>query len=243
MNSTLSQRFLVVYSAVVTAAFAGTVLAACAVASRQPHFDEIDVQRINVIEPDGKVRLVISNEAQFPGSFIHGKEVKRSDRQTTGMLFMNDEGTEMGGLIFGGQKDANGEIRNDGHLSFDQYDQDQIFSLDAGQTGSVKHSMMLFSDRGDYPIQQAIDAMARIQSLPASDRQAAMKQFMDAHPGDHERVAIGRAPDGSATLQMMDTKGRQRIVLKVADGSPVMQFLDENGKIVEELPHPNVARR
>jgi hypothetical protein len=38
---------------------------------------------------------------------------------------MNDEGTEMGGLIFGGQKDSKGEIHHEGHLSFDQYDQDQ----------------------------------------------------------------------------------------------------------------------
>jgi hypothetical protein len=36
---------------------------------------------------------------------------------------------------------------------------------------------------------------------------------------------------------MKDTEGRDRIVMKVlADGAPVLQFLDENGKVVEELP-------
>jgi len=33
----------------------------------------------------------------------------------------------MGGLTFDGWKDKNGKIQNNGHLSFDQYMQDQVF--------------------------------------------------------------------------------------------------------------------
>jgi hypothetical protein len=96
-RSTFSERFLIVYSSVVTLAFAGTIMAACAASSGKPRFDEIDVQRINVVEPDGTLRLVISNKTAFPGSFIHGREIQRPDRNATGRLFLNDEGTEMGG--------------------------------------------------------------------------------------------------------------------------------------------------
>jgi hypothetical protein len=36
---------------------------------------------------------------------------------------------------------------------------------------------------------------------------------------------------------MKDAEGHDRIVMKVvADGAPVLQFLDESGKVVEQLP-------
>lgn len=35
---------------------------------RHEHFDEITVGRINIVEPDGTKRLVISNKAQFPAT-------------------------------------------------------------------------------------------------------------------------------------------------------------------------------
>jgi hypothetical protein len=37
---------------------------------KKEKLDEIDVQRINVIEPDGTLRMVISNQAAFPGLII-----------------------------------------------------------------------------------------------------------------------------------------------------------------------------
>ena len=33
--------------------------------TQKPRFAEIDVERINVIEPDGSYRMVISNKARF----------------------------------------------------------------------------------------------------------------------------------------------------------------------------------
>jgi hypothetical protein len=93
---------------------------------------------------------------------------------------MNDEGTEMGGLIYGGAKGQDGQIRSNGHLSFDQYDQDQMFSLDAGQEGPTKRTMLVISDGGDYPFHEAIDEIARIKSLSGQERETAMKKFLDA---------------------------------------------------------------
>jgi len=243
MTSDRTQRFLVIYSGVLTAVFAGTVITACATATKKARFDEVDVQRINIVEPDGTLRLVISDKAKFPGSFFQGKEISRPDRQTTGLLFLNDEGTEMGALIFGGAKDKDGQIRSDGHLSFDQYDQDQIFAIDGGQEGSAKRTMLVISDRGDWPLHEAFDEITRIKALPAPEQQTAMKKFVETHPGNQTRIVLGRAPDKSAVLRMEDTEGRDRIVMKVdGDGTPVLQFLDENGKVVDELPRPGGTR-
>lgn len=233
------ERFLEIYAAVLTAALAITVFGGFA-GSRKTAFDEIDVHRINIVEPDGTLRLVISDKTKFPGSFVNGKEIARPDRHDTGLLFLNEEGTEMGGLTFDGWKDKSGEVQNNGHLSFDQYMQDQVFSLDAGQEGGKHYSVINFTDRGDYAIMDAFEAKKRIDALPAEQRQAEWKRFAETHPGDANRIVLGRAADASAVLKMKDTQGRDRLVIKVAaNGSPSIQFLDEGGSVRSQLPAPN----
>src|SRR4051812_49758939 len=114
-------KILVVYSAVLTTLLAVFTLAGSAAAKVQ-RLDEIDVQRINVREPDGTLRMVISNHARLPGNIVRGKETPPVDRPYAGILFYNDEGTENGGLVFGGHRSANGEIVDAGvALSFDRY--------------------------------------------------------------------------------------------------------------------------
>ncbi|PXA05828.1 hypothetical protein DD898_12855, partial [Staphylococcus pseudintermedius] len=84
----------------------------------------IDVQRINVREPDGTLRMVISDQTRFPGLILHGKEYPHP-RSRAGMLFYNNEGTEQGGLIFAGKQGADGNVSSGLSLSFDRYEQDQ----------------------------------------------------------------------------------------------------------------------
>ena len=38
-----------------------------------PSFDTITVKRINIVEPDGTVRMVISNKANLPGVFVKAR--------------------------------------------------------------------------------------------------------------------------------------------------------------------------
>ncbi|HEY6330992.1 MAG TPA: hypothetical protein VI756_16795 [Blastocatellia bacterium] len=246
MNHNFKERFLMIYSGVLTAVFAITVFcgilrpisfAHADAPPKNAKFDEIDVQRINFREPDGTLRLVISDKAKFPGAFFKNKEIPRPDRQANGMLFLNDEGTEMGGLTFGGEKTKDGQTVSDGHLSFDQYDQDQLFSIDAGQEGPAKRTALLITDRGDYSLYGSMDELMRIKALPRDQQQAAFQKFAEAHPGDHHRIVLARDSDKSAVLRMKDTEGRDRIVIKVgADGAPIMQFLNEGGKVIEQLP-------
>src|SRR5271156_2209378 len=141
------QRFLAIYSGVLTIVFAVTVLCGFA-ALRSQSFDQLTVHRINFVEPDGTPRLIISNRADFPGTFMRGKEYPRPDRRdAAGLLFMNDEASEMGGLIWGGLKDKDGKIQNHGHLSFDQYEQDQIFAIDSGREDQEKFSAIRIGER------------------------------------------------------------------------------------------------
>jgi hypothetical protein len=106
-------QVLSLYAGVVTAVLGFTLLVAAAPAMKTAKFDQIDVQRINVREPDGTLRMVIADHARLPGIIVRGKE-QPFDRPQAGVLFYNDEGSENGGLIFGGRKNAKGEVVDSG---------------------------------------------------------------------------------------------------------------------------------
>src|SRR3546814_17416373 len=63
-------------------------------------FDEISVKRINIVEPDGQYRLVLSTSERFPGLFMEGKEYKHHTRGGGEMLFFYDKGDDVGRLTF-----------------------------------------------------------------------------------------------------------------------------------------------
>jgi hypothetical protein len=201
------QRFLVVYSSVLTV-ICGVMLFAAAERPQATSFDEITVHRINVVEPDGTLRMVISDHARLPGIIVHGKE-QAFDRPQAGMIFYNDEGSENGGLIFGGHRNEKGEVVDSGgSLSFDKYDAKQIVQL-AG-----------VDDRED-----------RFSGLIVGDSQTG--------GNSRRRVWLGRGDDGEATLALMDANGKKRIVLRVAaDGAAKLEFLDGNGKVVQQVSPP-----
>ena len=131
-------QILVVYSSVLTTVLAAFMLAG-SVAAKTQNFDEIDVRRINVREPDGTLRLVISDRARLPGVIVRGKEHPPVDRPHAGMLFYNDEGSENGGLLFGGHRNARGEVVDSGgSLTFDRYAGNQVVQL-IGVDDSTDH--------------------------------------------------------------------------------------------------------
>jgi hypothetical protein len=45
------------------------------------------------------------------------------------MLFMSEEGTEIGGLIWGASRLVVGSVQNHFHLSADHYEENQILAL------------------------------------------------------------------------------------------------------------------
>jgi hypothetical protein len=236
MKPMSNPRFLAIYSGVLTLIFAVTVLCGFAM-MRNPNFGIITARRINIVEPDGTVRLTISNRADFPGSWSHKKESPRPDRRVAaGMLFMSEEGSEQGGLIWGASQLPDGTIENHGHLSFDQYEENQIFALDAGQEGNDKFSRITMADQGDYPIEEKRRAEERIGKLPADKQDDAWDEFFTTHRHDAKRLVLGRAPDGSVGLSLRDGNGRIRILLDVqSDGKSMLQFLDGSGKVVSEF--------
>ncbi|HEX5954102.1 MAG TPA: hypothetical protein VFY94_13095, partial [Rhodanobacteraceae bacterium] len=82
-----AQRFLFVYAGAVTVVLALAALYGFSAGSRT--FDQITVHRINVVEPDGTLRMVISDHAELPGVIVHGKQKDPPARPQAGILFYN----------------------------------------------------------------------------------------------------------------------------------------------------------
>lgn len=154
------------------------------------------------------------------------------DRQSAGILFFNDEATESGGLIFGGAKGKDGKAQSYGHLSFDQYEQDQVFTIDSEDQYGLHSSAVTIWDRPDFPIGDLL-------ATPPQKR----VEFLASHPKCHARIFFGRSQDRSVGLRLKDQEGRDRIVLRVeADGTPLIQLLDKEGKITRQLPEPAIPK-
>lgn len=195
--------FLSIYAGLLTAIFLGGAVHGNE--KRNKVADEITVQRINVVEPDGTPRLIISNHAKLPGVLVRGKE-NPLGRPQAGLIFLNDEGSEIGGLIFGGNKDKDGKIRNSGgSLSFDRYEANQVVQL-------------LGVDDSEY----------RMAGLVVSDSPSGTDV--------RRRIWLGRRDDGAASLALLDGAGKKRIVMSVAEnGKSQISVLDATGKTVKEL--------
>jgi hypothetical protein len=230
-RTALTQRVLLIYSGVLTAVLSIVLLSASGAPPKTASFDQIDVKRINVVEPDGTIRLVISDKSRFPGLIVKGKEYPH-DRQTAGMLFFNDEGTENGGLIYGGMKDKSGKVESWGHLSFDQYMGDQVVVLDAQEEDGKRHSGIQLVDEPDIPMSEIAGALM----LPPAQREARLHQLFSQDKPE-QRVSLGRRSDRSVALQLKDPQGRDRVVMAVsAEGNPSLEFLDDQGKVMAQFP-------
>ena len=116
--------------ALVTTVLLGTLTLSAFRRSAHEKFAEIDVERINVVEPDGKYRFVITNKPRSIGPIYKGKPFGYPGGDRPGMIFFNDEGTENGGLSLGGRRLPDGRVDASSHMSFDQFDNDQVLNLD-----------------------------------------------------------------------------------------------------------------
>jgi hypothetical protein len=244
----LSQKFLAIYSGVVTLTFAATVLLGARKPLANAVFDQITVHRMNIIEPDGTTRMVLADRAEFPGVFLKGREYSRTDRDSTGILFNNDEGTENGGLIFGGSKDKDGVAHSYGHLSFDEYERDQTLVEESQHSGD-SHTVYygINDDTSRDPITPELMAeYMRLKDMPQGPaRDAERNRIRAAHPGGLvSRGFFGRSSDNSVSLQLKDQQGHERLVARVTtDGTPELQFLDANGRVVKMIGPQDTASK
>ena len=219
------------YAAIMTAAVGWLGLAA--VSPTQPRkIDVLDVERINVRERDGTLRMIISGRDRIGGLIIGDREYPHPNRTEAGMIFFNDEGTENGGLVFdGGLK--GGKPTNSGHLSFDRWRQDQTLFFQSIEDGARRRAGVFVQDRPDQPINMS--RMAEINAMPEGPKRTAMA-LAAGFDGSRQRAFLGRDYDNASKLVLRDGRGRPRLRLVVEDdGNAAIQFLDDRGVVTRTM--------
>jgi hypothetical protein len=191
------EKVLIAYSAILTTTFAVMLLMGARSHGSQA-FDEIQVHRINVVEPDGTLRMVISDRDRLPGVIVKGKESPKVDRPGAGMLFYNNEGSENGGLVFGGHRNEKGEIVDSGgSLTFDKYGASQIVQLAGVDDKENRFAGLAVNDQNP--------GMSRRIWVGRKDDGAAVVSLMDAK--GKKRIVMQVAGDGTASLDFLDAEG------------------------------------
>ena len=243
MDSTTRRelRFLKGYAVLLTAVLGTLSVSAFQRASQPTAFKEINVERINFVEPDGKLRLVISNKARSIGPIYKGKPFGYPGGTRPGMIFFNDEGTENGGLTFTGERGADGRYRASTNMSFDQFDQDQVVVLQYADNNGQRRSGLTVGDRADVNIYDMVLARDSIMKIADTTRRAAaLREWAGPRNGVPlyaERVYVGRDRGKNAVVNLSDPQGRPRLRMIVDSlGAPRVEFLDEQGRVTSRMP-------
>ncbi|QHS63967.1 hypothetical protein GWR21_08865 [Chitinophaga agri] len=207
-------------------------------------FREINVERINVVEANGQLRMVISNKSRSPENLFYGKPLNPPIPGGTrpGMIFFNDEGTENGGLVFTGAADSTGKYQAFGHLSFDQYNSNQVLYLSYQDINGDQKTGLHIDDWQTHPIWPEWRAVyKKAQQLPDSpEKEALLKKLMVPREGVKavaERVFVGKDDTKTAMVTLADRMGKPRLQMLVdSNGTARLNFLDEQGKVTYSLP-------
>lgn len=198
-------------------------------------FEEINVERINIIEKDGKLRLVISNkQRQHPGIVDGIIFEERKGMRPPGLMFFNEKGDELGGLVFDGNTDKG----QGGSFTFDKFRGDQTIQLihEEDEVGNYFAGLKMSDQNMSLP-----DLLAQKKAIDALDSKEAKDLAWQNLKAQGllmtERLRIGKEIDKSSVIRMKDAKGQIRIELKVEDkGNPNLTFFNEFGKAIYSLP-------
>jgi hypothetical protein len=205
------------------------------------HFQEIDVERLNIVEPGGTTRLVLTNAARSPG--LIDKKAPFGDTAIAGkrspIIFYNDDGTEAGGIGVRGHRLPNGPSAHGG-LSFDRFEQEDVVMLDYDEEGGHHSQGLKVADRSNTPLREILASLAPIERMKdGAAKRAATAQWQSRygpHAGGAVRVFVGRDTSGNAALDLRDAGGKTRLRLTVDSlGSPRIEFVDSGGKVTRTI--------
>ena len=231
-------RFLRLYVVFSVPVLALLLFAAISSRTGTPYFEEITVERINVVEPDGTRKLVIASSARQTEGTIGGVQIPVQRTRPAGMIFFNDYGDEVGGLAFGGNRTAGTQI-----LAFDQAGQDQVVTVvnrewtDADGRRLRTSGIELVDRPTDRTLLDVLALMRELEAIEDPDERARARAQIDG-PATFgaPRMFVGRTAEGQATAVLMDGRGRPRLRMAVeADGAAAIEFLDAEGNVIRRF--------
>ena len=207
----------------------------------------LTVERLEIVEPDGKPAFVLANSqrpiaATIDGQItMQGQEEER--RGIPSIIFFDGKGDEVGGMLFGVRETSNGYSATR-HLSLDGYGQDQTVVLSHYQDPSGSTSGLTISNRPEHSLLDTArqlglepgasrqQLIAAIQAIPEDQRAARRRELFGT-----TRAFFGSARSGEARLELRDGEGRVRIVIEAPKtGDPSIRILDAKGQVALRLP-------
>ncbi|MGV3766059.1 MAG: hypothetical protein ACO1NW_08030 [Chitinophagaceae bacterium] len=210
-------------------------------------FAEIDVERINIVENDGTVKMIITNVARFPNGSekINNRPTNTDRKKRSGMLFFNEDGIEAGGFIYDGKKNENGHSAGLS-LTYDQYDGDQVMQLltqDMGQGDKrFVSSTLAFNDRPSKESQlRTMEIMKELEALRKKDPKAMQEKYKEYEAqglaGGVPRVVLGKSRSQNNGLFLFDDKGMPRAMFYVDKANNAkLDFFDDKGNTIASFP-------
>jgi len=171
MSSRLRRHLRLLHAYIAVSSLALVFLATVAL-SQSPapqRFDEITVQRINVVDADGTLRLVMSNKDRMHPGVMDGVTIARP-RPVAGFIFFNDQGDEVGGLVVSGQE-RDGERRANAMLAFDQLKQDQTVAISYSETNGQRSAGLQVWDRSDTRLTDLIKGLNAANAIEIPRRE------------------------------------------------------------------------
>jgi len=199
--------------------------------SQNKKFKTIDVERINIVEKNGDLKLVISNSEMQHSGQINGKPLPERKRPA-GMIFFNSFGDECGGLIYDAYDKEAGLV-----LSVDKFKDDQIMQLQYMENPELrkrKYGLQLW----DFPKEDTFDARMegykKIGQMESKEeKNAAYKQMQKDSLLSNERLFVGKRMNNEFGVFINDDTGNARIKLYIdKDNNPKMEFLNEEGEVI-----------
>ncbi|HSH24177.1 MAG TPA: hypothetical protein VLA13_01365 [Massilibacterium sp.] len=222
-------KFLKIYSALLTVGIMSFFIMSFVDSTKKERFEEIDVERINIVEDNGDLKMVISNqERQHPGMFSGEILVERE--RPPGIIFFNEEQDEVGGLIYQGNKEDGALMV----LSFDQYKNDQVMQLRYLEGEKTRtYGLQLWDRDQNFTLPELVNVMDSLQNLDYNreEIQEKMREMNNGEPIAASRLFAGKKRDKSVGLFIQDEDGKDRIKIYVDEqNKPQIEFLNGKGK-------------
>jgi hypothetical protein len=207
--------------------------------ARSVEFDRITAHRIDIVDRQGKLAMILTDHDDFPAPVINGKSMHRaSGSDENGIVFYNQLGNEQGALMWDGRRGPHGASSHN-TLSYDTADSDQLLQLDNG-TDEGKHFA------GLYAWDRSVEALGLVQRMRQelsrahtdAQRRAIRHKFWLRGAFGFSRFFAGYDSDDTSQVALADGRGRTRVKLYVTkDGQAQLQFLDEQGRAVAQYPN------
>ena len=188
---------------------------------------ELNVEKLNIVEPDGTIKMTLFNSQNIPSLIIEGEDILPGHRKNDGVsgaMFYNNEGDECGGFIYGSSIDENGVVSMGMSLTFDKYKQDQVLQLLLQKEGDIEQYGISIYDRPNSHIKETLEAMKKLQAETNKEKQAALVK--ELQKDNAKRLFIGNDTDGTTKIALYDKQGEEAIKIYIDDlDNPQLEIL------------------